>query len=212
MNGKKVVFIAYHDQENLGVGYLSSILLSKGFNVETLDFRLSHEEIYQRVEMINPFLVGFSLIFQYYTPRLQELAEHLRLKGVNCHFTVGGHYPSLRFEDVLNSIPALDSVIRFEGEYTICELAERLISGGDWTDIKGIAYRKDGQPISNELRLLIENLDVLPFPLRNKVNTFKCMKKNCSFIIATRGCVWNCSFCSIRKFYGTPPGLSLIHI
>jgi anaerobic magnesium-protoporphyrin IX monomethyl ester cyclase len=203
---RKVVFIAFQEQENLGVGYLSSILLSKGFNVETLDFQLSHEELYRQLKMANPFLVGFSLIFQYYNHRLRDLSEYLRQKGVNCHFTVGGHYPSLRFEDVLNNIPALDSVVRFEGEYTICELAERLITSQEWTEIKGIAYRKNGKPISNDLRSLIENLDVLPFPLRNNERKYTCMEKNCAFILANRGCVWNCSFCSIRKFYGTPPG------
>jgi radical SAM superfamily enzyme YgiQ (UPF0313 family) len=206
MNGRKVVFIAYQDQENLGVGYLSSMLLSKGFEVETVDFGESEDEIYRQLERADPLMVGFSLIFQYHFPRLQELARHLRVNEINCHFTVGGHYPSLRFEDVLNGVPEIDSVVRFEGELTVCELVERLSTGGDWREIEGIAYRRDGKPVSNELRPLISDLDALPFPLRSEKRTFKCMEKNCAFILASRGCVWNCAFCSIRKFYQTPPG------
>jgi len=206
MTQKKIVFVAYQDQENLGVGYLSSILISKGFNVEIIDFHLGYEEIYQRLRKTDPFLVGFSLIFQYYTARLQELIKILRDKGINSHFTVGGHYPSLSYKDVLNSIPGLDSVVRFEGEHTICELAKKLMIGENWTIIKGIAYRKQGKPVSNELRALIENLDSLPFPYRSKENPYECLDKKCAFILANRGCIWNCAFCSIRKFYSTPPG------
>jgi len=206
MNRRKVVFVAYQDQENLGVGYLSAMLVSKGFVVQTIDFKLSEDEVYRQVKMADPLMVGFSLIFQYHTPRLLELTRYLREKGVDCHFTVGGHYPSLRFEDVLDSVPQVDSIVRFEGEMTVCELAESLSTGGDWREVQGVAYRKDGKPISNTLRPLINDLDALPFPLRSKERTFKCMEKNCAFILASRGCVWNCSFCSIRKFYGIPSG------
>lgn len=208
MNGKKVVFVAYQDQENLGVGYLSSMLLSKETveAVETVDFRSSFDEICEQVKKADPLMVGFSLIFQYHAFRLRDLARHLRENGVDCHFTVGGHYPSLRYQDMLDIAPDLDSVVRFEGELTICELAESLSMGKDWTKIRGVAYRKDGKPVSNDLRPLISDLDALPFPLRSKERGHQCMEKRCAFIVASRGCVRNCSFCSIRKFYQIPPG------
>jgi anaerobic magnesium-protoporphyrin IX monomethyl ester cyclase len=203
---KSIVFVAYQDQQNLGVGYLSSMLLSKGFTVETIDFGLSEEEICRLVDRQDVLMVGFSLIFQYHFDRLRALANHLRINGVDCHFTVGGHYPSLRFESILDGIPEIDSVARFEGEWTVCELAEKLALGRNWKDIKGIAYRENGKPVSNELRPLISDLDTIPFPLRNEERPFKCMEKNCAFILASRGCVRDCSFCSIRKFYSTARG------
>jgi len=205
MKGRKVIFVAYQDQENLGVSYLSSMLLSKRVKTEIVDFGLRNDEICQQVKKADPLMVGFSLIFQYHSFRLRDLARCLRENGVDCHFTVGGHYPSLRFEDILNIVPDIDSVVRFEGELTVCDLAESLSLGRDWRKIDGIAYRKNGKPISNKLRPLIINLDSLPFPVRSK-KKFQCMGKNCAFVIASRGCVRNCSFCSIRKFYQTPPG------
>lgn len=204
MNRRKVIFIAYQDQENLGIGYLSSMLLSRGFDVETVDFRLNKDEISRHVKEVDPLMVGFSLIFQYHSFMLRELAKYLKEDGVDCHFTVGGHYPSLRFENILNIVPDLDSVVRFEGEHAVCELAESLSMDRDWRKIRGIAYRSDGKPISNELRPLIDDLDTLPFPHRSK--SFQCMGKNYAHILASRGCIRNCSFCSVRKFYGTPPG------
>lgn len=202
---KRIIFVAYQDQENLGVGYLSSILQSKGFTVDTVDFG-SSGQVSRLGDTSNILMVGFSLIFQYHFPKLRALANQLRISGLDCHFTVGGHYPSLRFESILDGIPEIDSVVRFEGELTTCELAEKLALGRNWKNIKGIAYREKGKPVSNELRSLISDLDAIPFPLRNKERPFKCMEKNCAFILASRGCVRNCSFCSIRKFYSTPRG------
>ena len=202
----KVSFIAYQDQENLGIGYLTSMLLAKGFDVEIIDFRLPKEEILRQLKKADPLIVGFSLIFQYYVEKLRKLVQYLREHSVACHFTVGGHYPSLRYYEVLNIIPDLDSVVRFEGENTICELAEGLIAGKDWRKIKGMAYRLHDKPVSNELRPLIKDLDTLPFPFREKGKEYKCMDKVYHTILASRGCVRNCSFCSIRKFYGTPRG------
>ncbi|MFX0183064.1 MAG: B12-binding domain-containing radical SAM protein [Candidatus Hodarchaeota archaeon] len=204
--GKKVVFVAYQDQENLGVGYLSSILISKGYQVETIDFGKQKNEICEQVKKTDPLIVGFSLIFQYHIFWLRELAQHLRKSGVDAHFTVGGHYPSLRFKQVLDTVPELNSVVRFEGELTICKLVNNLIKNRDWRNIKGIAYRKNGKVFSNEPRPLIDDLNLLPFPFRSENNRYQCMEKNYTFLIASRGCIRNCSFCSIRKFYQTAPG------
>lgn len=206
MSTNSVVLVSHHEQENLGVGYISSMLLARGFRVENLDFQVPIDEIHSQIRKINPIIVGFSLIFQYHSFLIKKLAKSLRNKRIDCHFTIGGHYPSLRFEDILNYIPEIDSVVRFEGEFTICELAKAIKDRNNWKKIKGIAYRGKNNPISNEIRPLIQDLDELPLPMRFKEKRTQCMGINLDYIIASRGCVRNCSFCSIRKFYGTPRG------
>ena len=181
-------------------------MLKHDFETKIVDLNLGDNEICNKVAGTNLLIVGFSLIFQYYTNRIRELAKQLRLRGIDCHFTVGGHYPSFCYKEILNKIPEMDSVVRFEGEETLCELAENLSKTQDWQKIKGLAYRKNRIVVSNDLRPLIRDLDTLPFPTRTEEKIFKCLEKPCSFILASRGCIWNCSFCSIRKFYGTPPG------
>ena len=206
MRTSAIVFVAYQNQESLGVGYLSSMLLSRGYNVEIVNFGLQDEEIFKKIRTIDPFVVGFSLIFQYHSFRLRDLVKFLRVKGIDCHFTVGGHFPSLRYEQILRLVPGLDSVVRFEGEFTMCELAKSLSNGDDWRNIEGLAYREEDRCVSNSIRPLIDDLDKIPFPFRGPPDRFRCMEKNYTHILASRGCVRNCSFCSVRKFYGTPPG------
>ncbi len=206
MSKNTVIFISYDEQDNLGVSYLSTMLSLRGYKVKIVDFKLNKEEIYKQIKNVDPIIIGFSLIFQYHFFRMYEIAKYLRKNGLDCHFTVGGHYPSLRFEDTLNHIPYIDSVVRFEGEFTICELVENLNEKKDWRKIRGIAYRNNGTPISNDLRPLIQDLDTLPIPLRTNNNRHVCMGINAAFLIASRGCVRNCSFCSIRRFYQLPKG------
>jgi len=206
MSTNSIVFISHHEQENLGVGYLTSMLLSRGFKVENLDFQMAEDELISHIQTISPLLVGFSLIFQYHSHLVKKLARYLRNQGIDCHFTIGGHYPSLRFEDILNYIPEIDSVVRYEGEFTICELAKSIKENNNWNKIKGIAYRNKNNPISNEIRSLVENLDELPLPVRTKDNQTQILGINLDYIIASRGCVRNCSFCSVRKFYGISGG------
>jgi radical SAM superfamily enzyme YgiQ (UPF0313 family) len=200
-----VVLVGYQDQGNLGLGYLASVLLEHGYHVTVVDFREGPHAVLRAVRAHRPLVIGFSLIFQYYLPRFASLAAFLRARGVTAHITVGGHYPTLRFKDTLQTIPELDSVVRFEGEFTLLELVSTLAAGGDWHRVRGIAYRHDRDVIETPLRPLVANLDELPFPYR-PFEADKMLGKKILPVLATRGCPRHCAFCSIQEFYGQAPG------
>jgi len=205
MDNKQVFFVAFQEQDNLGIGYISSMLLKDGFSVKIIDFKLGKEEILKQITNHHPLVVGFSIIFQYHIDNFKDLIKYLRENGVKCHFNAGGHYPSLRYQDLLALIPQLDSIVLFEGEYTFLELVKMLYSGKDWKSISGIAYRNDKFFLANPLRPLEEDLDKFPIPVRRPLREYVLGKKY-STILAGRGCIYNCSFCSIREFYSRPPG------
>jgi radical SAM superfamily enzyme YgiQ (UPF0313 family) len=202
---KPVVLIGFQKQGNLGIGYLASTLMHRGYRVTVLDFEDPSEKILTIIEAEDPVVVGFSLIFQFYLPRFRALMQYLRDHGVHCHFTIGGHFPSLSHERTLELIPEVDSVVRFEGELTLLELVESLIHAREWTKIDGIAYRQDGRIVSNPLRRLLDNLDALPFPYRQYEPTTILGQRTLP-ILASRGCSRTCSFCSIHMFYRAAPG------
>ena len=200
-----VFFIAFQEQDNLGIGYISSVLLKAGFNIKIIDFRVGKEKILTQLIQHSPLVVGFSIIFQYHIDDFKDLIHYLREYGVNGHFSAGGHYPSLRCKDLLTMIPQLDSIVLFEGEYTFLELVQSIYSGKEWKHIKGIAYRENGVHIANPLRPLEEDLDRFPVPVRRPLREYVLGEKYAT-ILAGRGCFYNCSFCSIREFYSRPPG------
>ena len=204
-NARSIVLIGFQNQGNLGIGYLSSVLKENGYRVEVIDFQIDKRLILERVRSLNPMIVGFSLIFQFYIAEFRELIDFLRDEGIDCHFTIGGHFPSLSYEKTLEEIPALDSVVRFEGEITLLELADKITLGEDWRTIDGIAYQKDSEVVSNNLRPLIEDLDTLPYPER-EFKPISVLGMEIMPLIASRGCSRTCSFCSIHTFYRAVPG------
>lgn len=150
-------------------------------------------------------MVGFSLIFQRMLLEFGALAKYLRLHGVTAHFTIGGHFPTIEYSKTLELIPELDTVVRHEGELTILELYNSLDNPDHWQNIKGIAFRKKGKVKVTAPRPLISNLDSLPFPTRS-TNIKKHRGIGLCSIIASRGCYYDCSFCSVRQFYHNAPG------
>jgi anaerobic magnesium-protoporphyrin IX monomethyl ester cyclase len=205
MGDRSIVFIGFQDQENLGIGYLASVVLRAGFSPHILDYRLGAERLYGHCAKLQPLCIGFSIIFQYYTPDFRDMAAYFRERGISCHFTSGGHYPSLRPKEVLESVSALDSVVLFEGEHTFLDLVEALASGREWKSVDGLAYRAGETIVMNPLRPLETDLDRFPPPVRAPLPEFALGKQQTT-LVASRGCFYDCSFCSIRNFYSKPPG------
>jgi radical SAM superfamily enzyme YgiQ (UPF0313 family) len=202
-----VIFVAFEEFDNLGTGYLCSILSKNGFKTRVIDFRHNNYEILELVNRLDPLVIGFSVIFESYIKKFQKLVSLLREGGIRCHFTAGGHYASLRHEELFTLIPSLDSIVRFDGEYTMLELTKRIYAGKEWIKTDGIVYKKKGKIINNPLRPLEKDLDKYPFPMRFPLKEYAFGKKYAA-ILAGRGCAYNCSYCCLREYYKKAPGPS----
>ncbi len=201
------LFIGFEDQENLGLRSIISVLRANGFRTEIVPFIPGRpKEAIDRVLAYNPSLVGFSIIFQYSIEDFASLARSLRDAGSCAHRTAGGHFPSVRARELLEAFPEFDSVIRYEGELTTVELLKNINRPETWDSILGLVFRKNGNIMVNRARPLIANLDSLPSPARDQFSSLPRGIRMAS-MLASRGCLYNCSFCSIRQFYGGARGL-----
>lgn len=203
--GAQVLLVGYEDRDNLGIRYLLSSLRAAGHRGDIVRYSSQPGELIERARRQRPQVIGFSLIFQYMAPDFERVIGALRRAGVDSHVTVGGHYASFDPEEVLQRIPGLDSVVRFEGEQTLIDLAGRLAAGSDWRDIEGIAYRDGGSVTVNPLRPPIKDLDTLPRPDRDSY-PYEAEVLPTAAILGSRGCPWDCTFCSIRPFYEAQGG------
>ena len=205
MKKNPVVFIVLKEYDNLGVGYMASLLSEAGLETKVIDFRKKKSDILKTLKRLDPELIGFSVIYQNHINQFIDLICYLRKGGIKSHFTAGGHYASLKYEELFEFIPQLDSIVRFEGEYTMLKLANSIKTGGKWKEIQGIAYKYNGKVIVNPLRLFESDLDKFPFPLRSPLKTYAFEMKFAT-IIAGRGCNHDCSFCNTKKFYSQTLG------
>lgn len=197
---KPVLIVAFGEEENLGVGYLLSSLAEAGIPGRMIDIRYDREEILAAIRSDDPIAVGFSVVFENCLSDFTRLVRYLRQEGVGCHFTAGGYYASLYPEELFGLLPELDSVVRFEGEYTLRDLVESLMAASDWRTVKSLAYHENGKVIRTQLRGLERDLDRFPFPGRSRLGEYVPGVPYAS-LITGRGCMYNCSFCNTREFY-----------
>jgi anaerobic magnesium-protoporphyrin IX monomethyl ester cyclase len=199
VRSRRVLLVGYEDQDNLGIRYLSSRLLEDGHETRIVAFGNDPGPLLAVIEEEQPDVVGFSLIFQYMVPEFGAVIRALRDAGVDAHFTIGGHYASFEPTELLRMIPELDSVVRFEGEETLAELVSKLDAGA-WRQVEGIAWSDGGGAVVNPPRLGGSPIDELPEPDRRDVD-YRGQELPTASVLASRGCPWKCSFCSIITFY-----------
>jgi len=203
---RDVMLLGYEDEENLGLRYIAAWLESNCVSVDIVPLQdADRDALLDIILSASPRIVGFSMIFQRMLPDFSDLIGSLRLNGVGCHFTMGGHFPTIEYMRTLELIPGLDSVVRHEGELTLLELYRHVDSSELWPQIKGLAFRRGGQIYATPPRPLIQDLDLLPFPMRSS-RTESYRGLGFSSIVSSRGCNHDCSFCSIYEFYGSAPG------
>lgn len=195
-----VVLVGYEDQDNLGLRYLSSRLREGGHRTKIVAFGKGADPILRAVREMDARVVGFSLIFQYMVPQFRAVMEELRRAGVTAHFTIGGHYASFEPEALLEAVPQLDSIVRYEGEDVILEIADCIANGRSCTGIPGTVGQSPSGLVHGPKRQGREDLDLLPWPDRDEIDYLHQPTPTAS-ILGSRGCPWVCSFCSIITFY-----------
>lgn len=198
---QKALLIGFQDQDNLGLRYLMSAVNASGHQASIMTYRSDPDPILKRIHREQPDVVGFSLIFQYMSPDFSRVIGALRDAGVTSHFTMGGHYASFEPAEILRGTPGLDSVVRFDGETTLVKLLHCLGTGSDWRALPGLAFRSHDDEIRvASLAPVVEDLDTLPWPDRTSID-YEGHPMATASILGSRGCPWDCSFCSIRPFY-----------
>lgn len=199
-NAARILLVGFQDQDNLGLRYLSSSLRAAGHDTRIESFGAGADPLVRAAAGYEPDIVGFSMIFQFMAPDFAQVITALRAAGCNAHFTMGGHYASFSPDTILQLIPELDSVVRFEGELTLVDIANAIADGREWRDIAGIAWRDGDRVQVTAPRQDRIDLDAIPWPDRSDIR-YEQRQLPIASVLASRGCPWKCSFCSIITFY-----------
>ncbi len=104
----------------------------------------------------------------------------------------------------------MDFAIRKEPELTVVELVKAITAGAtNFSNIKGLSWKNScGDIIHNEDRPPIEDLDLLPFPARHRLDGFEELPPHCfQGIYGSRGCPFDCIFCGCHTGWGYKPRL-----
>jgi hopanoid C-3 methylase len=188
--------------EPLGLERVASALLDGGHEVRMLDLQVySRAELRREVARFRPEAVGFSLNYLGNVPEVVDLAKWVKSAAPGCFVFAGGHSVSFVAEQVLaHAEGAIDVVLKGEGETAapalLAAMPDRALAS-----VPG-AVTADGQgPPPRMAHSLDEHLPARHLGGRRKKYFIGVMDPAAS-IEFTRGCPWNCSFCSAWTFYG----------
>lgn len=177
----------------LGAVLLSTILRENGYDVKVFIENLADPDW---TFIMDSDLVCISTITST-AFRAYEIGDILKAKGIPV--IMGGAHPSFLPEE---SLAHCDYVVRGEGDITLLEVLSNLQKGKpELSSISGLSYRdKSGKVCHTPQRPLLEDLDSLPEPDFSLVHKWKLSN---NYPIATsRGCPFNCNFCSVVHMFG----------
>jgi radical SAM superfamily enzyme YgiQ (UPF0313 family) len=121
------------------------------------------------------------------------LIKALREELPKTHIEAWSYFPTLNCERAFNMLPELDSIALGEGENTLLDLVYATKEEKDFTGTVGIAHKQNGQLVFNPWRNSIQDINLLPTPLRyadpNLISKVS--------LEGSRGCMARCTFCSI---------------
>lgn len=189
--------------EPLGLELVAQSTRQAGHEVRLLDLQIfSHQDYARTLTEWRPDAIGFSVNYLASVPEVVNLAKVARHKLPKCFIFTGGHSGSFVAHEVLEHAEgAIDCVVRGEGE----EITPILLAAA--ADRRSVHHLPGVVSLDGEgppLRLLSSLAAVQPARdlARNRRKYFIGVLDPCASIEFTRGCPWDCSFCSAWTFYG----------
>ena len=188
--------------EPLGLERVGSALRDAGHEVRMVDLQVhTHREYFSTFEEFRPDAVGMSLNYLANVPELVDLAKATKQRAPGCAVFVGGHSVSFVAERVLeHGEGAIDAVLRGEGEVAAPMLVEALRDGG-LESVPGAIGPGGAGPPPESLHSLDDLLPARDIGGRRR-KYFIGVLDPCASVEFSRGCPWDCSFCSAWTFYG----------
>ena len=180
---------AHHD-----VACADLILVQRSVR-ETIE-RLMHE--------VQPDVVGLSIMtFQRRTAhRIARLVKRLQPAT---RIVVGGYDPSLASQVYEQPGWDVDAIVRGEGDITFRELLRRWEQSSDPVDVTGLSYRTDAGWVRNPDRAASSlTADEIKPPDRSArvLDGYTFIGRQVDVVETSRGCTYDCSFCSIIEMRG----------
>ena len=176
--------------------------------VAVADLILAHGRVRETVERLvrelEPDVVGLSVMtFQRRTAfKVIELVRSLR---PSARIVVGGYDPSLAPEAYATEGTGVEFIVRGEGEGAFRELLRALEKGASADGIPGLSYRV-GESFHASPERPVQRLEdgELKLPRRGArvLSGYTLLGRQVDVIETSRGCTFDCSFCSIIEMRG----------
>jgi hopanoid C-3 methylase HpnR len=189
--------------EPLGLERVAAAAEASGHDVRLLDLQVYRPADYRRLLATwRPDVVGFSLNYLANVPEVIDLAREAKSVLRDVRVVVGGHSASFVASDLLaHAGGAIDCVVRGEGE----GITPRVLAAFGGSEPLGVLPGVVTEDGAGPPPLLVPDL-ATHRPARHlagrRRSYFIGELDPCASVEFTRGCPWDCTFCSAWTFYG----------
>ena len=190
--------------EPLGLELVAAACQEAGHEVRIIDLQAeTHRDYFRIVDQWQPDVIAYSCNYLANVPEILDLAKATRTKLPRSLIVVGGHSASFTAQELLeHGGGALDCILKGEGEPVMTALLEAAQSDrASLHKVPGVVTLDGEGPRPG----FVESLDnLLPARdlLRHRRRYFIGVLDPCASIEFSRGCPWDCVFCSAWTFYG----------
>ncbi|MDP6932407.1 MAG: radical SAM protein, partial [Myxococcota bacterium] len=183
---------------------IASGLDPERFEVEIIDARLESDPHARLVAAARGAVcVGMTVLTGRPIVDALEAAERVRAVHPEVPIVWGGWHASLFPTAVLEEESAVDITVQGQGEETFRVLVDHLAEGAPLDGLEGISYRREGVPIKNPPRAMVD-LNALPPVRYDWIDCRRYFEKKgrrqLDFISST-GCLFRCTFCADPHVY-----------
>ena len=153
----------------LGILQLAAFLESRipDIDIDVLDCQaesVGWDDLKKRVDYSEPDLVVSSALATCNTYTIIRTLETVKKIDPTIKTVVGGQHFTALAQESLENYREIDFIIRGEGELTLLDLVKTLEQGKSQLKVEGLSFRHGDMIIHNPSRVLIDNLNDLPFP------------------------------------------------
>ena len=213
----------------IGPAYLAASLRQAGIRVKVIDAigenptqanelgnglisqGLTSEET---VALVDPRtdVIGFSVMFSQDWLECRKTIRMVREKYSHMLIVVGGEHATALAEELIATCPEVDVCVSGEGEEAFVQLVKTFIGDGNLSTVGAVTYRKDGKVLTTPPGSRIRNVDDIPRPAWDLVPIQAYLDLRLAYgvdlgrtipMLATRGCPYECTFCSSPLMWTT---------
>ena len=190
----------------LGLAYLASVARQEGHEVRVVDSiaeSLGFDEVEKIISAYSPDLVGITSTTSM-IPDMYRVAGIAKAQSPDIKVVVGGPHVTFTPEGTLSESDDIDYVIRGEGESIFSNLLAYLSGRKDLKEIRGISFRTQNGIVNTPPEPLIQDVDSIPEPALDllPMSKYKVGKNEFGTVVTSRGCPYNCMFCSSSLQFG----------
>jgi len=183
----------------VGLGYLQAALKGKGHPCRLANLSgKSRKEVLDYLRTQEAEVIGVSM-FTFNRKRSVELLKLAREAHPRAVLLAGGPHPTHLAWEVFEECPALDAIVKGEGEGPLLNVVEHLQAGEPWRQTPGLILRGGENPAQPPL----EDLDSLGLPVEHFEADFMDDPERLAYLSSSRGCPATCTFCNTPEFWGS---------